>query len=113
VDDLLAKVTDAAGPDRVKLVHANDSLLGCGSRRDRHEGIGKGMVGPGPFRVMLAHPLLADVPFVVETPGGREGHARDVAALKDLRDRPPGLGEDQHDPERARRLASPDTLARD
>jgi deoxyribonuclease IV len=89
VDDLLAELGNAAGLDRVKLVHANDSLLGCGSKKDRHEAIGKGAIGTEPFRVLLAHPLLADVPFVAETPGGTEGHSRDIALLKDLRDHPP------------------------
>jgi deoxyribonuclease-4 len=66
----------------VKLVHANDSLLGCGSKRDRHETIGAGMIGPAPFRELLA--ALPDVPFVVETPGGKAGHARDIATLREL-----------------------------
>jgi deoxyribonuclease-4 len=68
---------------RVKLVHANDSLAGCGSRRDRHEAIGAGQIGAGPFRALLAG--LPEVPFVVETPGGKTGHARDIATLKALR----------------------------
>ena len=67
----------------VRLVHANDSLLGCGSKRDRHEAIGAGQIGTGPFRELLA--ALPDVPFVVETPGGKAGHARDIATLKGLR----------------------------
>jgi deoxyribonuclease IV len=71
------------GVGRVKLVHANDSLLGCGSRRDRHEAIGAGQIGAAPFRELLA--ALPDVPFVVETPGGKAGHARDIATLKELR----------------------------
>jgi deoxyribonuclease-4 len=69
----------------VKLVHANDSLLGCGSRRDRHEAIGAGAIGTAPFGELLA--ALPDVPFVVETPGGKAGHARDIATLKELRSR--------------------------
>ncbi len=69
---------------RVKLVHANDSLLGCGSKRDRHEAIGAGMIGTAPFGELLA--ALAEVPFVVETPGGKAGHARDIATLKGLRE---------------------------
>lgn len=85
----LAEVEQAAGTGRVKLVHANDSLLGCGSTRDRHESIGKGAIGTEPFRELLAHPSLADVPFVVETPGGKAGHARDVALLKELRESVP------------------------
>ncbi|HEX6452049.1 MAG TPA: deoxyribonuclease IV [Trebonia sp.] len=86
VAETLAEVERAAGPGRVKLVHANDSQLGLGSKRDRHETIGKGEIGVEPFRELLSHPALKDVPFVVETPGGKSGHARDVALLKDLRD---------------------------
>jgi deoxyribonuclease IV len=77
--------TDNAGAGRVKLVHANDSLLGCGSKRDRHEAIGAGMIGTAPFRELLA--ALPDACFVVETPGGKAGHARDIATLKGLRSR--------------------------
>jgi deoxyribonuclease-4 len=73
------------GVSRVKLVHANDSLLGRGSRRDRHAAIGAGMIGTAPFRALLA--ALPEVPFVVETPGGKPGHARDIATLKELRSR--------------------------
>jgi deoxyribonuclease IV len=80
---MLDEVAAAAGPDRVRLVHANDSLLGCGSKRDRHEAIGAGEIGAEPFRELLA--ALGDVPFVVETPGGKAGHARDIATLKGLR----------------------------
>lgn len=80
---LLGDVEAAAGPGRVRLVHANDSVLGCGSRRDRHETIGKGAIGTEPFRELLA--ALPDVPFVAETPGGKAGHAADIATLKGLR----------------------------
>ena len=44
-----AMLAEQLGPDgagRVKLVHANDSLLDCGSRRDRHETIGPAASGP-------------------------------------------------------------------
>jgi deoxyribonuclease-4 len=82
---MLGEVLAAAGPGRVRLVHANDSLLGCGSKRDRHEAIGAGMIGAAPFRELLA--ALPDACFVVETPGGKAGHARDIATLKGLRSR--------------------------
>jgi deoxyribonuclease IV len=61
--------TGTGGAGRVKLVHANDSLLDCGSKRDRHEAIGAGMIGAAPFRELLA--ALPDACFVVETPGGK------------------------------------------
>ena len=83
VRTMLGEILAAAGPGRVRLVHANDSLLGCGSRRDRHEGIGSGAIGTEPFGELLA--ALPDAPFVVETPGGKTGHARDIATLKGLR----------------------------
>jgi deoxyribonuclease-4 len=81
----LGELEAAGAGGRVKLVHANDSLLGCGSKRDRHETIGAGQIGTAPFGELLR--ALADVPFVVETPGGKAGHARDIATLKELRDR--------------------------
>jgi endonuclease IV len=74
----------ASGWERVQLVHANDSAQPCGSRRDKHAAIGAGLIGLEPFRELLHHPMLAAVPFVVETP--KAGHAGDVAVLKELRD---------------------------
>lgn len=91
VDAMLRELDQLDGPEQlrrrglVRLVHANDSLLGCGSKRDRHEAIGAGLIGTEPFRRLLA--ALPDVPFVVETPGGKAGHARDIATLKGLRER--------------------------
>jgi deoxyribonuclease IV len=86
IDAMLAEVLAAAGPRRVRLVHANDSMEPLGSKKDRHESIGKGLIGAEPFRTLLAHPALAHVPFVVETPGGKDGHAGDIALLREIRD---------------------------
>ena len=75
-----------AGPGRLGLVHANDSLDACGSTRDRHTTIGAGSIGTAPFAELLAHPAVAGVPVVVETPSAHDGHARDIALLTSLRD---------------------------
>jgi deoxyribonuclease-4 len=79
----------AVGPGRLGLVHANDSLDGCGSKRDRHTTIGAGSIGVTPFAELLAHPSTAGVPMVVETPSELDGspsagHARDIALLCSL-----------------------------
>jgi deoxyribonuclease-4 len=79
------------GRGRLGLVHANDSLDECGSKRDRHTTIGEGSIGVAPFAELLAHPSVAGVPVVVETPSELDGlptagHARDIALLRDLRD---------------------------
>jgi deoxyribonuclease IV len=78
-----------AGPGRLGLVHANDSLDACGSTRDRHTTIGAGSIGAAPFAELLAHPAVAGVPVVVETPSADGGHARDIALLTSLRDGAP------------------------
>jgi deoxyribonuclease-4 len=70
---------------RLRLIHANDSKDGCGSRRDRHENIGAGRIGSRPFAALMRHPATRGVPFIVETPGPRDAVAADVAALKRLR----------------------------
>ncbi len=73
----------AAGPDRLMLIHANDSKDACGSTRDRHESIGAGQIGTAAFAELLAHPAAAGIPVIVETAG--ESHAADIALLKSLR----------------------------
>ncbi|MCB5167198.1 deoxyribonuclease IV [Streptomyces bambusae] len=83
--DLLA---DEVGPGRLKLIHANDSKEGVGAHKDRHANIGAGHIGEGAFRELFTHPETAGVPLVIETPGGKEGHAADVARLKELREIP-------------------------
>ncbi|SFC72880.1 deoxyribonuclease IV [Streptomyces aidingensis] len=85
---LLDELTAAAGPGRLRLIHANDSKDVCGARKDRHANIGAGHIGAAAFGALLRHPAAAGVPLVTETPGGPEGHAGDVARLKELRDAP-------------------------
>jgi deoxyribonuclease-4 len=83
---MLDALVAAVGPDRLWLVHANDSRDTCGSLRDRHETIGKGAIGIPPFAELLAHPATEGVPVVVETPTkGWVGHDADIATLKSLR----------------------------
>ncbi|MGI9005823.1 MAG: deoxyribonuclease IV [Streptosporangiaceae bacterium] len=75
----------AAAPGRLGLIHANDSLDECGSRRDRHQNVGRGTLGRRPFWELLHHPVTAGVAFVVETPGDEAGQAADIARLRRLR----------------------------
>jgi deoxyribonuclease-4 len=50
-------------------IHANDSKTPLGARRDRHENIGKGMIGEEAFARMLHHPALRPLPWILEVPG--------------------------------------------
>ncbi|MGC0317004.1 deoxyribonuclease IV [Kitasatospora acidiphila] len=85
----LDALTDAAGPGRLRLIHANDSKDVAGARKDRHANIDDGHIGAAAFRDLLAHPATAGVPFILETPDRSAapgfGHPADVALLKRLR----------------------------
>jgi deoxyribonuclease IV len=85
VSTLLADLDRAIGLDRLRLVHANDAKDPCGSHRDRHENIGAGRIGLDAFRELLAHPAVHRLSVIIETPGRKEGHARDIGVLKGLR----------------------------
>ena len=82
LDALVATV----GRERLMLIHANDSTDECGSTRDRHERIGEGRIGTAAFAELFTHPAVTGIPVVVETPTEQhEGHAADIALLKNLR----------------------------
>lgn len=87
VRTMLGRLRKVAGAGRLKLIHANDSMDGCGSLRDRHAAIGAGRIGAEPFAELFRHPSTRGVPVIVETPGKAADHAKDVALLKTLRDR--------------------------
>ncbi|MFC9675415.1 deoxyribonuclease IV [Streptomyces sp. NPDC056949] len=85
MDQTLDLLVDTVGEGRLKLIHANDSKDVAGAHKDRHENIGSGHIGAEPFRALMAHPATENVPLIIETPGGKVGHATDVARLKELR----------------------------
>jgi deoxyribonuclease-4 len=62
------------GLDRLSVIHANDSAVPVGSRKDRHANIGEGSIGDEGFRHLLAEKRLRQVPWIMETPdlGERE-----------------------------------------
>ena len=68
LDDAIKAMEQTFGLGRVGLIHLNDSKFPLGSRRDRHEDIGKGFIGPDAFGRILNHPKLREKPFVMETP---------------------------------------------
>ncbi|KPI05101.1 endonuclease 4 [Actinobacteria bacterium OV450] len=78
-------LVDTVGEGRLKLIHANDSKEGVGAHKDRHANIGQGHIGRDAFAELFTHPATEGVPLIIETPGGKEGHAADVALLKELR----------------------------
>lgn len=73
------------GLERLRCLHLNDSKNPFASRKDRHELIGRGSLGPEPFRRLMQDPRFTAVPKLLETPKGDDGVTNDREALAQLR----------------------------
>lgn len=49
-------------------MHINDSKKALASRVDRHDNIGKGLMGLTTFRLLMSDPRFDDLPLILETP---------------------------------------------
>src|SRR5258708_24658754 len=72
----LQQLDSTVGLNEVKVWHCNDAKAARGSRLDRHQQIGKGMIGRETFRVLLNDPRLAHAAFIAETPIEKPGDDR-------------------------------------
>ncbi len=70
--EVFEKVDAVIGLHKIKVIHLSDSKKECGSLVDRHEDIGKGMIGAIPFRWIMRDQRLKAVPKIIETPHDRE-----------------------------------------
>ena len=85
LEQTLQRLEATIGLSRVRVWHSNDAKCPRGSRLDRHQHIGKGMIGKETFRRLLNDSRLAHAAFIAETPIDRPGDdRRNVAALKSL-----------------------------
>lgn len=57
------------GLELLELFHFNDSKDSFNSGRDRHENIGKGTIPIDEFKLIMTHPKLKHLPFIIEVPG--------------------------------------------
>lgn len=78
-------VESTVGFDAVKVWHCNDAKAAMGSKLDRHEHIGEGMIGAEAFRRLLHDARFAHAAFIAETPVDAPGdEARNVGVLRTL-----------------------------
>ena len=84
-DGVWARWDRILGRGSLRALHLNDSKTPFGSRRDRHELIGEGSLGPGPFRRLMTDPRFARVIKILETPKGDHPTAMDRKMLHRLR----------------------------
>jgi deoxyribonuclease IV len=69
------------GVAKVKVLHLNDSKRELGSRVDRHEHIGRGMIGEAGFTPFVQDKAFAKVPKILETAKGKDRDGRDWDAV--------------------------------
>ncbi|MFA6000828.1 MAG: deoxyribonuclease IV [Thermoleophilia bacterium] len=83
VDIIVEEFDRYVGLERLKLVHFNDSPVELGSRRDKHEHPGCGLIPMAGLRAFARHEKLCPVPLIMETPGST--NPTDEERMADLR----------------------------
>ncbi len=84
-DGVWAEWERTLGFERLWVMHLNDSKTPLGSRRDRHEWIAEGTLGPAPFRRVMQEARFAHTVKLIETPKAGEGEFHDRRMLRRLR----------------------------
>lgn len=74
------------GLERLRVLHVNDSQAPLGSNRDRHDYVGRGVIGDG-LATFLGHPAFAGLPAITETWEDRGGETEDLDRMRALRRR--------------------------
>ncbi len=83
--ETMRQLDAAIGLKNVHVWHCNDAKDPRGSKRDRHEHIGKGKIGLEPFRRLLNDPRTGHAAFIAETPIDEpRDDLRNVETLKSL-----------------------------
>ena len=83
-ETMLHEFDTTIGLSRLAVIHVNDSMKELGSRKDRHEHIGKGHIGVESFRFLMNDPRLYAVPKILETDKSEDMH-EDVENMNLLR----------------------------
>lgn len=79
-DGFLTQFDKVLGLERLKVAHINDSKTPFGSHKDRHENIGRGSLGFEAIKRIVDHPVLQNIPLILETPGGL--YKEEIALLR-------------------------------
>lgn len=71
------------GIDKIKAIHCNDSKKALGSKVDRHDHLGQGLIGPTAFECLVRDPRFFKIPILIETPEAETMHQVNVKFLWD------------------------------
>lgn len=67
-DGVVEDMDRELGIRNVKAIHLNDSMVECGSNKDRHANLGEGKLGENTISKILHYKRFKDTPFILETP---------------------------------------------
>jgi len=84
-DAIWRRWEEVIGLKLLRCLHLNDSKTPLGSRRDRHELIAEGTLGPKPFRRIMTDARFRHIPKIIETPKGDDIITSDRRMLRRLR----------------------------
>jgi deoxyribonuclease-4 len=84
-EQTMKQLDESIGLENVRVWHCNDAKDPRGSKRDRHEHIGKGTIGLEAFRRLLNDPRTEHAAFIAETPIDEpKDDLQNVSLLKSL-----------------------------
>lgn len=69
LNQMIEELDKHIGLENLVVIHCNDSKVDLGSGKDRHENIGEGFITLNGFQLIINHPKLAHLPFILEVPG--------------------------------------------
>ncbi|MBI4438269.1 deoxyribonuclease IV [Candidatus Uhrbacteria bacterium] len=84
LDETLETFNALVGLDRLVASHCNDSKVGLGEHKDRHEHLGEGKMGLRAFELFVTCPKLQHLDLILETPMD-EKREEDMRLLKSFR----------------------------
>ena len=82
LEAVLEEFDQTIGLHRLYAVHLNDSMNPLGAHKDRHQKIGQGYIGLEALKAVVRHPVLKQLPFILETPNDDAGYAAEIALLR-------------------------------
>ena len=83
-EETVRRFDDLCGIGNLMAIHLNDSKKDLGARVDRHERIGRGLVGKRALARWIADPRFSGIPVILEVPGGMKAFEEDLGLLRGL-----------------------------
>ncbi|MEM0201053.1 MAG: deoxyribonuclease IV [Candidatus Micrarchaeaceae archaeon] len=83
--EILNEIKNILKFENIKLIHLNDAIYDLGSKRDRHEFIGKGTIGVEGFKKFFSYEGLNKMNFILETPRlNKDEELKELSLVRDL-----------------------------